>query len=275
MKLGFSTWGMPAVEIGQGLEFLAGLGFDGVEITVLPGYTTALEKLEADQRRRIRHLLDQYGLGLPALSAHGSLISQEPQAHAQQWQRLTGAVDLCAEWAGPAGAPVLDTTLGGGPADWDPLRELILERVGELAEYAARRGVTVGLEAHVGSSLDTPEKAVWLVEKIGSAHLRLNFDISHFEVIGIPTAESVAQLAPYAAHTHVKDQRGQEFVVPGEGSFDYVHYLQEMGKAGYNGYVTVEISMVVQRRPDYDPLAVAARSYQVLARAFEGAGIAR
>jgi len=37
----------------------------------------------------------------------------------------------------------------------------------------------------------------------------------------------------------------------------------------------VEISLMVQRRPDYDALEAASRSYLVLARAFEDAGIAR
>ena len=48
-----------------------------------------------------------------------------------------------------------------------------------------------------------------------------------------------------------------------------------MQRAGYDGHIVVEISLMVQARPDYDPLAAAARSYRVLSRAFEAAGIAR
>ena len=56
---------------------------------------------------------------------------------------------------------------------------------------------------------------------------------------------------------------------------DYVRYLTAMQRAGYTGHIVVEISLMVQRRPDYDALEAASQSYRVLARAFDDAGIAR
>ena len=37
MKLGYSSWGMPTVPIDQAIRYLAELGYDGIEICVLPG----------------------------------------------------------------------------------------------------------------------------------------------------------------------------------------------------------------------------------------------
>ena len=89
----------------------------------------------------------------------------------------------------------------------------------------------------------------------------------------------IAQLAPHSRHTHVKDERGiapnHEFLIPGEGEMDYPRYLRAMDRAGYDGHIVVEISVMVQRRPDYDPLAAATRSYEVLAKAFNEAGVER
>jgi nanoRNase/pAp phosphatase (c-di-AMP/oligoRNAs hydrolase) len=48
-----------------------------------------------------------------------------------------------------------------------------------------------------------------------------------------------------------------------------------MRDAGYDGHIVVEISLMVQARPDYDALAAATQSYDVLSRAFETAGIER
>ena len=273
MKLGFSTWGMASIGVDEALEGIAGLGYDGVELTVLPGYTTALDDLDDGERARILQLLAGHGLDLPAVSGHRSLLASG-DAHADNWRRLTGAIDLCAAWSIDGATPVLDTVLGGG-IDWDEGRDFVVERVQALAEYAARHDVVVGLEAHRGSTLDTPEKARWLVEHIDSPHLRLNFDISHFDVLGIPTADSVASLVPFSAHTHVKDQRGSEFLTPGEGDFDYADYLRHMAAAGYDGYITVEIARVVQRRPDYDAFGAAQLAYRTLARAFDDAGVSR
>ncbi len=47
MKIGYSTWGMPKLPIDEALEHLSGLGFDGVEPTVIRGYSTELDTLNA------------------------------------------------------------------------------------------------------------------------------------------------------------------------------------------------------------------------------------
>ncbi|MBI3942941.1 MAG: sugar phosphate isomerase/epimerase, partial [Chloroflexi bacterium] len=145
--------------------------------------------------------------------------------------------------------------------------------------YARSKGVVVAVEPHVGSALDTPQRVMELLRLVDSPYLKINFDISHFDVLGIPTEESVAALAPYAVHTHVKDQRGRypdhEFLIPGEGDFDYVRYLRAMEVSGYNRFITVEISMMVVKRPDYDPLAAVTQSYHTLSAAFQQAGIVR
>ena len=52
--MGYTTWGMPRVPIDDALRHLAGLGFDGVEIAVIRGFTTELDTLDAAERRRIR-----------------------------------------------------------------------------------------------------------------------------------------------------------------------------------------------------------------------------
>jgi len=48
-----------------------------------------------------------------------------------------------------------------------------------------------------------------------------------------------------------------------------------MDRAGWKEYITVEISLMVQSRPDFDALAAATQSYAVVAKAFEDAGIDR
>lgn len=279
MWLGYSTWGMPTVPIDIAVAHLAALGFDGLELTVIPGYSTELSTLDAAERRRIRGIVAAAGLQLPAVAGHTSLLAEDPEQHRRNLARLHGAVDLCPDLAVGGQVPSLNTTVGAKPEDWDRLRETMAERVGALAEYAGGRGAKLAIEPHVGSLLDRPERVTWLFEQVKSPHLGLNFDISHFNVVGLPIEQTVPLLAPLAIHTHVKDERGlapdHQFLIPGEGEFDYARYLRAMEEAGYNGFITVEVSVMVQRRPDYDPLAAAAQSYQVLSDAFDKAGIAR
>jgi inosose dehydratase len=190
---------------------------------------------------------------------------------------VQAAIDLAAGLAGPDGPPCVVCMAYGRPDQYELVREAVASNFGELARYATRRGVVVALEPHVGQAFDLPEKVLWLIERVGSPHLRLNFDNSHFEVMGRDLTDYVPLLAPFAVHTHVKDQRGRapshEFLVPGEGDFDYARYLTAMDRAGYQGSITVEISKQVQNRPDYDPAATAARSFQTLTAAAQQAGV--
>ena len=279
MKIGYSTWGMPTLPIDTALEHLAALGFDGVELTVIPGFSTELDTLDSAERKRIRQLLDRHGLDLPAVAAHQPMLSTEDDVHAENWRRLTASAGLCVDLAGTDGVPVLNTTLGSNPNEWNSQQNLILERVGALVDYCTSREVVLAIEPHVGDGLNSPERSLWLLEEINSAYLKLNFDISHFEVQGMSTAQVVQLLAPHSAHTHVKDQRGlvpdYEFLIPGEGPFDFVEYLKLMQKAGYDGYITAEVSMQVQGRPDYDPLGAAELTYATLGSAFRQAEINR
>lgn len=279
MQIGYCTWGMPSIPLDDAVRFLADLGFTGVEPTVIPGFTSELDTLSRQERRRLRSLFDALGLDMPAVAGHRSLLAVDTDAHAENWRRLTGAIDLCADWAPVAGgtAPALDTTLGGTPGDWDGQQEFIVDRVGALVAYGAGADIVIALEPHVGSALDTPEKTLWLLEQIGSDFLKLNYDISHFDVQGMATRDTVAALGPHTVHTHVKDQRGRapdhEFLIPGEGPFDFVEYLHAMAGVGYDGFITAEVSFMVQERPDYDPFAAAELTFRTLAAAFRSAGM--
>jgi len=279
VRLGYTTWSMQSVPAEEAIPLLRQIGFDSVELTVVPGWRDELDSLTPARRALIKRLLAEHGLALPALAGHRSLVATDPAEHHENWRRLTATVDLAAEWATDEGPPVIDTTTGGKAGQWDALRPLLVERLGKLSDYAAERGVTIAIEPHVSSALDTPERVHELLAAVGRPNLRITFDVSHFNVQGIPIEESVAKLAGVTAFTHVKDERGRapnfEFLIPGEGEFDYVRYLKAMERAGYAGHITVEISLMVQRRPDYDPLAAAATSHAVLSRAFQDAAFAR
>lgn len=265
--------------IDDALSLIAGLGYDGVEIAVLPGWTTAIDTLDKAERQRIHKLLAQHNLALSAISGHASLLEEDADKLNANVKRLKAAIDLAVEWAQDGRIPCVNTLSGGRTADWDAQHELFAERIAPLAAYAAERGVVLAMEPHVDGLVDTPERMIEILRLVDSPSLRVNFDISHFDILGMPTSESVAALLPYTVHTHVKDQRGRypdyEFLIPGEGDFDYVDYLQEMARHGYTGFISAEVSKMVQRRPDYDPVAACELSYRTLARAFEEAGIAR
>ena len=279
MKLGYCTWGMPTVPIDTIVPFLAETGFDSLELTVIPGYTMELYSMDGAERKRVLQLIQDYGLELPAVTGNTSLVAQEPEIHALNFKRLRDTVDLCVEWTLGDQPPVLDTTSGGKPEEWETVKSMLVDRLGELVEYGAARGVVIAMEPHYDAAVSTPERMLELINLINSPYLKVNFDISHFNIQGYSITESVELMVPVAVHAHVRDERGQvpnfEFLIPGEGDFDYVFYLREMARLGYRGHVTVEISLMIQKLYDYDSLAAAKQTYAVMARAFAEAGISR
>lgn len=277
MKLAYSAWAMPKLPVEQQVEIVRSAGYVAIELVSSPTAAIDATTVAGSERRRLRQVVDAAGLALPSIAGHANMLVADPTERARAVARVKAGIDLAADLAGPQGPPCLVAMGYGRPERYEADRETLADLFGELARHAAGRGVTLALEPHVGQAIDTPEKVVWLIERVGSPHFRLNFDNSHFEVMGVDLDVYLPMLLPYSVQTHLKDQRGRApdhaFLVPGEGDFDYPRYLRAMRDHGYTGFVTVEISVMVQRRPAYDPAEVARRAFATLVRAAEQAGV--
>lgn len=278
MKLGFSAWAMRDLPVDRQIAIVRDAGYASICL-VSDARFAGLDALtvDASERRRIRRLLDEAGLELSAVAGHANLLEPDAEQRAANSNRLKATIDLAVDLAGPDGPPCVIGMGYGTPKRYETERHTLAQAFGDLARYAEPRGAILALEPHVGQAFDVPEKVVWLMEEVGSPHVRLNLDNSHFECMGHDLDDYLPMLTPYAVHTDLKDQRGRypdhEFLVPGEGDFDYARYLRAMDAAGYDGCVTVEISVMVQRRPDYDPAEVARRSFQTLVAAERASGV--
>src|SRR3712207_1867610 len=119
MLLSYSTWGMPRVPIEVAVAHCATVGFDGLELTVIPGWTTDGATLDAPERRRIRALYDDHRLALCGLAGNTPLLTSEPGEHARNMARFRGYLDLAAELQRSGERLTVSTTSGGGPEEWD------------------------------------------------------------------------------------------------------------------------------------------------------------
>ena len=279
LRLAFSAWAMRELPLDQQIALVQRTGYVGICL-VSDGRLGPLDavRITPAERRDLRARLDAAGLTLTAIAGHANLLEPDPDLLQQNLDRIRAGLDLAADLVGPDGPPPLVTMGQGKPETYETDRVRLAERFAELAQYAATTGGVVALEPHVGQAMDQPEKIVWLMQAVDSPRFRLNLDNSHFEVMGRDMDEYLPQLVPYAVHTDLKDQRGRspdhEFLVPGEGDFSYPRYMRALRRGGYGGFLTVEISVMVQRRPDYDPAEVAARSLRTLVEAAQRAGVA-
>ena len=275
MKLGFSAWAMREWPVDRQIAIVRDAGYAGICLVSGAEFPLDAARAQTEDAARVREAARQADLEITAVAGHADLLGPDPQA---SLARVKATLDFAAALAEPGSAPPPVICMGfGTPDTYLSDRDKLVERFGELATHAARHGGVIALEPHVGQAMDLPEKIVWLMQAVNSPHFRLNFDNSHFEVMGRDLDEYVPVLAPYAVHTDLKDQRGRapdhEFLVPGEGDFSYARYLRAMQRVGYQGFVTVEISVMVQRRADYDPAEVARRSFRTLTDAAREAGV--
>ena len=277
MRIGYCTWSMIATDVEEGLPRIAEIGYTGIELAVTPRFLTELYSLDATRRRRIVRLLDECGLVLTAVAGHTSMCEEDEEKNETNMQRLRDTIDLVVDLTGTGGPPIVASLVGGREDTWEEQKEIIAERVHGLGEYAASRGAILAVEPHCGTAFDLPDKVIWLMETLDHPAVRVNFDISHFDIRGIGIDDCVPQMIPWSIHTHVKDQRGlypnHEFLTPGAGPFDFVHYLTAMHQAGYTGFIGMEVSMMVQRKPGYDPFVDAALGYYALRHAFNESGV--
>jgi sugar phosphate isomerase/epimerase len=122
------------------------------------------------------------------------------------------------------------------------------------AAAAEDLGVTLALEGHVVSSLDTPERLREVFEAVGSSALRHNVDPVNM-IGGLRDAYDTtaflgrlfAVLGPYIVAAHAKDLRVEnrlvlhlEECVIGEGLLDQATFLDLFEAACPDGYVLIE-----------------------------------
>ena len=274
IRLGFSLYGMKALKPVEAVDTCAKIGYRCVELSLMPTWPTEPARLSAADRKELRGRLVDANVSLAALMENLS----EPAAdavHMANLDRLKAAAELGRDLS-PDAVPVIETVLGGKPADWEKVKELMAQRLTAWAEVGKDAKTVIAVKAHIDNALQTPEQALWLLRRVDSPWLRLAYDQSHFELQGIRLEDSAAALLPESVFVHVKDAKGKppkfEFLLPGAGDTDYREYARILRKAAYKGPVVVEVSGQVFNKPGYDPVAAAKACYAKLAPAFADAG---
>lgn len=313
MRIGYNTWSMATVPYQTFIPGLSEIGFRAIAISVVPAYTiggryvenaAALDRLSRADRAAIKRAFEERDLELPSVIGNQSLVEEDAERNRAAMQRLRDAIDLCVDICPDGQAvPTLNSGIAGHTGELEQKREMVLDRLGELARYAQQRGVVLCIEPHVGGAIDTLERAEAIVQAVDHPCLRLDLDVSHFEVVGVPTEQSVSRLMPLAAAAEIKDQQFRysdngaepgwliegngvghaiapdgrpvefQFLLGGEGTFDLPNYLRLVRAQGFDKPIAFEASVQCQARPGYDALREARRIYAWMRDGWQRAGI--
>ena len=125
-----------------------------------------------------------------------------------------------------------------GDEPWDDAIARSAQGLQARVDAAARHGIQVSVEGHVGSCVDTPEKLARLLDL--TPGLRLTLDYTHYAYAGIADAE-VERLIQYARHFQARGARpGKLQAKFSDNTIDYGRILQRLQETSYAGFFSIE-----------------------------------
>lgn len=274
---GFGTYGMKTLSIPDSIRTAADIGYDGLEFALMKGWPTEPVLLTAQDRRNVQKMISDRGLEVPSLLESLPCL-RGPEKHRENLEKLKQAIQLAQE-IGNTRIPVVQSIVGGAAGNWDRDRDRAVDELGDWARIAAETRTTVCFKPHASNLVNTPERALWIHQRIGSSWLKTVYDFSHFSLEGLSLKESLEKQLPITSYVQIKDSKGtpgkHEYLLPGDGTTDYLQLLRILRQNNYNGFVNVEISSMIHRRKDYQPVPTARLCYARLEPIFEKAGVRR
>lgn len=275
---GYSTYGMRSLDVGRAIDTCSRIGYDGVELCLIQGWPTDAEVFGRERRKELRRRLLDRGLAVPALlEALPFLRGLERDTSALR-ERLKRAIEFANDIA-LGRPPLVQSVIGGRSAQWESVKEHAVDELRWWAEAGERARTVICFKPHAGHTVDTPAKALWLHDRVESPWLQCVYDYSHFYLQGLSVGESLEPLLPITPYIQVKDSRGtpekHEYLLPGDGPTDYLELFSILKSEGFHGFVNVEVSGQIHRKPGYDPIGTAELCYKRLAPLFKKARITR
>ena len=259
---------MKNVPLSEAIAHCSRIGYRNIEFTLYPGYPTEPSVFSTGERKATVRQLRSLGLSASCFKLRPE-TQMTPEARKRGEQQVEAAARLALDLAVPK-PPLIAVHTGGKTSDWDALKHAQQDQLGAWTAISTTLGVPLAIKAHVGNTVDRPERLLWLLERIPS--LKIVYDHSHFSLLDLGLEESLHALRPHIAMIQAKDARHtadgkHEFLIPGDGGVDYVRYFKILDQIGFAGPVVVEVSAQLFNRPGYDPIVAATRSYRVLADA--------
>jgi len=242
MKLGLinSAWLGTHVGTAEGIRKTKEIGFDTIDIFADP------LDINIKERRLIKDTCREVGLPVVSVCCVALGIADfNPPVQRFHIQRAKAYLDFVYELEGKNLLLVL------GEYVWQ--QEVIkpqdqwkwaVDNVRELGRHAADLGVEIAveLEPFKLSLINSLEKMVAFLDDVSHPAVRANLDISHL-YLARTAAPEIQRLKGRIAHVHFSDCDGKVHgdLPPGRGVVDFVPYLTELRKAGFDGTVSIEL----------------------------------
>ena len=247
LKFACADFAFPLLSHRNALDVITMLEFEGVDIGLFHdrSHLQPLDMFEdipanaAKLRKDLqeRHLAPADVFLQTAVDFESTAVNN-PDKEIRDFARAM--FEKCLAFAEHIGAEHM-TILPGVHFTQESLEDSIARSSDELrwrVERAAKAGIVLAVEPHLGSFAEDPEAAADLVKR--TPGLTLTLDYTHFTKNAIPD-ERVETLMPYASHFHARAAcPGKAQTTLTRNTIDYERVVEKMHESAYQGYVGIE-----------------------------------
>jgi sugar phosphate isomerase/epimerase len=216
----------------------ARLGYDGVEL--------ALKRADEINGTRLRELLNDTNMEVSCISTGqvyadtGLMITHEDAGKRQQvTQVLKEFIDLAETFGGIVNLGRVRGNIGDRPRQH--VEELFIEVARDLCQYALPKSVNLILEPVNRYEIDfinSVEEGVDLLNKINRSNMLLMPDIFHMNIEDKGIGPELSRNIHHIKYIHFADSNR---MAPGQGHIDFVKIFDDLKRAEYDGWISVEI----------------------------------
>lgn len=238
-------WSEP--EARCAIERTVEAGYDLIEIPLLD--PTAVDPLSTRRLLEEHALSGACSLGLPF---DADVSSADPSIAARGETLLMTAVEVTAELGAGFLGGVVHSAMGKHlERPTDRGRRHAVEALRRVAEHAARRGVTIGIEAvnrYESNLVNTAEQALALVDEIGAENVVVHLDSYHMNIEERDLTRPVHDCRERLGYLHVgESHRG----CLGRGGIDFPSLFRALVDIGYRGPIVFESFSSVVASPAF------------------------
>ncbi len=192
-----------------------------------------LKSTEPEYLTSLRHLAFKNGVIFSGIAIRTEMCQVGGAIRAEEIRRIQQWVDT-SEALGASHVRVFGGDLPGGVSEKQGI-EWVVETMKPACDYAAKRGITLGIENHGGITARA-SAALEILRRVDSPYAGINLDISNFE--GKTDEEMYADVqacVPYATHAHIRDVFGSS-----KRPIDLERVWRLFADGGYKGYMSAE-----------------------------------
>lgn len=234
---------VPGDSFRQKVETLAAIGYRGIELRG-DGLAGRVQEILSGLR----------GTGVEATCICGGfkfgLLFPKKEDRDESRAQIKGLLTLAAEAGAKDG--VIVVPIFGPPQlpDMTPWKkaveleeEMLVEQLGELAEFAGRQGTKVILEPlnrYETHYINRLEQAAHILRRVASPHLTVLADFFHMSIEEADIPASIRSAGAQVGYVHLADSNR---VVPGRGHTDFRGGFAALHEIGYDGWMSLECAV--------------------------------